>query len=75
MCKNSPQYERLPNRCLNDQRLGNIACQYCGKVAPEDLQKQISTGFVFETGDWLHNEDTNKLMCADCFKTHFQEAV
>lgn len=41
-CPNSPVYEKLPNRCLNEQRLqklercgrhgrnGNIACQFCG---------------------------------------------
>lgn len=52
-----------------------IKCQYCEKVAPDDLIKQMTSGDVFDTGDWLHNEDTNKLMCPDCFKIHFPEAV
>jgi hypothetical protein len=52
-----------------------IKCQYCGKVAPDDLQKQCRNGFIFETNDWFHNEDTNRTMCPDCFKTVFPEAV
>lgn len=52
-----------------------IKCQYCGKVAPDDLQKQCKNGFIFETNDWFHNEDTNRTMCPDCFKSTFPEAV
>jgi len=52
-----------------------IKCQHCGKVAPDCLQKQIIHSFVFETSDWFHNEETNKIMCPECFKGAFPEAV
>lgn len=41
-------------------------CVFCDAVVPEELQKQIQSGFVFETYGWAHNENNNDVMCPGC---------
>ena len=42
-------------------------CLKCGKSAPEILQKQISHGFAWDTFEWYLDEQTNDVICPNCF--------